>query len=556
MTKESVDATIAAERARQANVQNNASGSGQAMGQVTAHVVQGCTFARFMKCNPDNFCGIERAVELRIWFEKTEMTFRIRLSDNIKGEVTSSKPTNLNEVVHMAHKLMEQKLKARNERILEGNKLKWENVQNGNSSIKSNHEDKSCQSSQNNQEEGNVRAMTTAPNKGRVSSRSLPEAKPQGPNVVTGTFLLNNRYASILFDSGSDRSFVDTRFSYMLDIDRVKINTSYEVELANGRIVSTNTALKGSTLNLLNHLFEIDLMPIEIVESNKGVSRLKVMSCIKTCMYIERGCHLFLAHVTEKKPNEKRLEYVPIICDFPEVSALYFKIDLRSGYHQLRIKEEDIPITAFRTRYGHFEFQVDLTKIEAIRNWAAPMTPIEGKEEDEAFQLLKQKLCSAPILALLEGTEDFIVYFDTLLKGYGAVLMQREKERITMDFDGRLPRTLSGYDMICVIVDRLTKSAYFLTMKKTDSMEKLTQLYLKEVMCRHGSEIRDRQLTGLELIQETTKNIVQIKNRLLTARSHQKSYADRRSKPLEFKVGDMVLLKVSSWKGAVRFGKR
>ncbi|GJY87566.1 hypothetical protein Tco_0502194 [Tanacetum coccineum] len=77
MIKESVDAAIAAERARHENTRNNASGSGQARGQVTTPVVRDCTFARFMKCNPDNFCGTEGAVELRRWFEKIEMTFRI-----------------------------------------------------------------------------------------------------------------------------------------------------------------------------------------------------------------------------------------------------------------------------------------------------------------------------------------------------------------------------------------------------------------------------------------------------------------------------------------------
>ncbi|GJS85316.1 putative reverse transcriptase domain-containing protein [Tanacetum coccineum] len=70
------------------------------------------------------------------------------------------------------------------------------------------------------------------------------------------------------------------------------------------------------------------------------------------------------------------------------------------------------------------------------------------------------------------------------------------------------------------------------------------------------SEVGDSQLTGPELIRETTEKIVQIKNRLLTARSRQKSYADRRTKPLEFEFGDMVLLKVSLWKGTVHFGKR
>ncbi|GJW57867.1 putative reverse transcriptase domain-containing protein, partial [Tanacetum coccineum] len=609
------------------------------------------------------------------------------LTDNIKGEVTSSKPANLNEVVRMAHKLMEQKSQARDERILEGKKRK------------------------------NARAMVTAPTDGKVSSGSLPlcercftlhvgpctikchkcrkvghkaryckeknvatganaqpiltcydcgeqghtrnqcpnkvkqeevgevcgrayaikDAEPQGLNVVTGMFLLNNHYASVLFDSGSDRSFVDTRFSSMLNIDPVKIGASYEVELVDGRVVSTNTVLKCYTLNLVNHIFEINLMSIElgtfdviigmdwlvnhdaviicgekvvripyknktlIVKSDKGVSRLKVMSYIKARKYVERGCHLFLAHVTEKRSKEKRLEDVPIICDFLEpypsplpshrpgvapvarapyrlassemrelsvqlqellekgfirsssslwgapvlfvkkkygsfrmCSSVYSKIDLRSGYHQLRIKEEDIPITSFRTRYGHFgygyfKFQVmsfgltnapavfmdlmnrvckpyldkfvivfindilvyskdeeehgkhlkfilellkkerfgvhvDPANIKAIKNWAAPTTPTEvrqflrlagyyrrfiegfsliykpltkltqkekkyewGKEEEESFQTLKRKLYSAPILALPEGTEDFMVYCDASLKGYGAVLMQREK---------------------------------------------------------------------------------------------------------------------------------
>ncbi|GJV74182.1 putative reverse transcriptase domain-containing protein [Tanacetum coccineum] len=234
-------------------------------------------------------------------------------------------------------------------------------------------------------------------------------------------------------------------------------------------------------------------------------------------------------------------------------------------------------------------------------------------------------------------------------------------EKITMDFVSGLPRTPSGYDSIWVIVDRLTKSAHFLPMKKTDSIEKLAQLYLKEVVCKHGvptsiisdrdslftsrfwkslqeamgtqleylqllihpgtawsklretiqtvgdmlracvidfgsswdrhlplvefsynnsyhasikaapfealygrkcrspvcwSEVGDSQLTGPEMVRETTEKIVQIKNRLLTARSRQKSYADVRRKPMEFQVGDMVLLKVSPWKGVIRFGKR
>ncbi|GKA05633.1 putative reverse transcriptase domain-containing protein [Tanacetum coccineum] len=147
-------------------------------------------------------------------------------------------------------------------------------------------------------------------------------------------------------------------------------------------------------------------------------------------------------------------------------------------------------------------------------------------------------------------------------------------EKITMDFVMGLPRTPSGYDSIWVIVDRLTKSAHFLPMKKTNSIEKLTQLYLKEIVCRHGlpvSIISDRDsrfasafwgslqktlgtdLTGSELIQETTEKIVQIKNCLLTTRSRQKSYADVRRKLLEFNVGDTVMLKIIDRIGPVAY---
>ncbi|GKB36911.1 putative reverse transcriptase domain-containing protein [Tanacetum coccineum] len=232
-------------------------------------------------------------------------------------------------------------------------------------------------------------------------------------------------------------------------------------------------------------------------------------------------------------------------------------------------------------------------------------------------------------------------------------------ENITMDFVTKLPKTASGQDTIWVIVDRLTKSAHFLPMKETDSMEKLTRQYLKEVVSRHGvpvliisdrdskftshfwkslnealgtqldmsmayhpqtdgqsertiqtledmlracvmdfgkgwdrhlpliefsynnsyhtsikaapfealygrkcrspicwAEVGDAQLTGLEIVRETTEKIIQIKHRLQALRDRQRSYADKRRKPLEFQVGDKVMLKVSPWKGVIRFGKR
>nr|GFA43174.1 putative reverse transcriptase domain-containing protein [Tanacetum cinerariifolium] len=187
------------------------------------------------------------------------------LTDNNKGEVTSSRPTNLNEAVCMAHKLINQKAQARDERILEGKKRKWENFQSGNSSAYD-------QVPQVWKGWAQVKILNRFPRKvkqeevGEVRGRAyaIKDAEPKGLNVVTDTFLLNNHYAFVLFDLGSDRSFVDTRLSSMLDIDPVKIGASYEVELADRRVVSTNIVLKGCTLNLVNHVFEIDLMPIEL----------------------------------------------------------------------------------------------------------------------------------------------------------------------------------------------------------------------------------------------------------------------------------------------------
>ncbi|GJT19724.1 putative reverse transcriptase domain-containing protein [Tanacetum coccineum] len=130
-------------------------------------------------------------------------------------------------------------------------------------------------------------------------------------------------------------------------------------------------------------------------------------------------------------------------------------------------------------------------------------------------------------------------------------------ERITMDFVTKLPKTSTGHDAIWVIVDRLTKSAHFIPIRATDSMETLKGFYIKERLSTwryHLYPSRDRGfiMPGPEINSETTEKIVQIHQRLQAARDRQRSFANVRQKPLEFQVGNRVMLKVSPRKVAYR----
>nr|GEV97167.1 reverse transcriptase domain-containing protein [Tanacetum cinerariifolium] len=204
------------------------------------------------------------------------------------------------------------------------------------------HFKRECLKLRNNNNHGNQGGRDNAPAK--VYAVGHAGTDPE-TNVVTGTFLLINRYASILFDTGADKSFVSTAFSTQINITPSTLDHCYDVELADGRIIGLNTILRGCTLNLLNHPFNINLMPIKVGSfdaiigvdwlakyqaviacaekivripggnetliihgdgSNQGnATRLNIISCTKTEKYTMKGFPIFLAHITTKEENLK-----------------------------------------------------------------------------------------------------------------------------------------------------------------------------------------------------------------------------------------------------------
>ncbi|GKE26974.1 putative reverse transcriptase domain-containing protein, partial [Tanacetum coccineum] len=304
----------------------------------------------------------------------------------------------------------------------------------------------------------------------------------QDPNVVTGTFSLNNHYATVLFDSRADFSFISTDFAPLLNEKPSFVNPGYVIEVADGKKVEVDRMIRNCKLELGNSLFTIDLIPLghgssDVIVGMNWLSEHKaVIVCHKKVVRVllESGeiLHvqgertpgiakaLRLVGLLSQRQVEFRIDLVPgatpvvkslyrlaptemqdvcvasrvkdgalrMCIDYRELNKLtikncyplpriddlfdqlqgarYFsKIDLWSGYHQLRVHEDDIPKT--------------LTQKNKKYEW--------GMEQEEAFQTLNDNLCNAPILSLPDGVEDFVVYYDASNQGIGCVLMQRGK---------------------------------------------------------------------------------------------------------------------------------
>nr|GEU70248.1 putative reverse transcriptase domain-containing protein [Tanacetum cinerariifolium] len=272
----------------------------------------------------------------------------------------------------------------------------------------------------------NSRGNNGNPARGRAFMKEAEEAR-YDPNNVTGTFTPNNHYATTLFDSGSDYSIVSTTFIPLLDIEPSNLAFSYEIEIASEKLIEINKVICGCKLKIEGHTFDIDLIPF----GQGSFNSLREWPKEK------------VRHLMSAKSDEQKLKDIVIVRNFFE----------------LRVHMDDIPKTAFRAQYGHFEFivmpfgltnapaygldepkvkflrhvisgdgiHVNPSKIDAVKNWKAPSTPLEGEEQERAFETVKDKLCNAHVLALPDRPEDFVVYCDASCQGLGYLLIQRGK---------------------------------------------------------------------------------------------------------------------------------
>ncbi|GJZ97939.1 putative reverse transcriptase domain-containing protein [Tanacetum coccineum] len=509
------------------------------------------------------------------------------------------------------------------------------------------------------------------------------ENNQRDPNVVTGTFSLNDYFATVIFDSRADFSFISTKFAPLLNVEPNLIPLGHgcfdvivgmdwlsknkaeivcheklvRIPLEGGEIlrVQGERTLGGTKTLMSTKAEEPELSDIPIVRDfidspyhlapskmqelsellqelqDKGFIRPSYSPWGAQVLFFTKKDGLMRMCIDYRELNKLTIKNrypLPRINDlFDQFQrARYFsKIDLQSGYHQLRVHEDDIPKTAFRTRYGQFEFTVmpfGLTNaptvfMDLMNRVCKPyldkffivfiddiLIYSKTKEDHEVhLKLVLELLKKERLYAKFSKCEFWLqeVHFLSHVVNHNDIhvdpsmkrdiptyvskcltcpkvkaehqrpsgLLQQPEilewkwDNITKDFIMKLPRMKSGHDTIWVIVDRLTKSAHFLATYEDYSMEKLARLYIDEIFARHGvpvsiisdrdgrfealngrkcrspvlwAKIGESRLIGPELVQETTDKVVLIEEKLKAARDRQKSYADNRHTPLEFKV--------------------
>ncbi|GJT08649.1 putative reverse transcriptase domain-containing protein [Tanacetum coccineum] len=436
-------------------------------------------------------------------------------------------------------------------------------------------------------------------------------------NVVTGTFLLNNCYASMLFDSGADRSFVSTTFSALLDVYTNLFRPRFCRRLCRWKNFINNIVLRGCNIREFissskkaedsRRSRRLEDVPNRVslffgTGIYEGLSR-RILPGLPPCSdnlnfksTTVPGAALYHEHcIFSIKSPAKMPRVYPHSCKELSDRGFLRPPSSHPGEHRIKEHERHLKLILnllkkeeLYAKFSKYEFwlskvqflshviesegiHIDPAKIEAIKDWASPKTPTKirqflglagyyrrfiegfskisrpmmkltqksmkfewGEKAEAAFQLLKQKLCSAPILALPEGSENFVVYCDASHKGLGTVLMQREKviayasrqlkvheknytthdlELGAVVFALKMTETLSVTVPIVRCVHLIIRACKHISTEgveyeakslvrvverlrlEDDTLEKLTRQYLKEVVSKHGvpvSIISDR----------------------------------------------------------------
>nr|GEZ65865.1 reverse transcriptase domain-containing protein [Tanacetum cinerariifolium] len=563
-----------------------------------------------------------------------------------------------------------------------------------------------------------------------VNARNLPvRACYECGSTNHGHGNQENQARGRAFKLGAEEAHQDPNI--MKSIEPNELGFRYEIEIASGQLVEIDKVIKGCRLEIEGYVFDIDLISFwhgsfDVITGMDWLSNHKAeIICHEKVVRIPLLYGKVLRVLGERpnkkarllmsaKASDKKLGEIVVVRDFPKSTYRLAPSELEELSGQLKeLQDKDDILIYSKTRKEHIEhlrlvlgqlkkdkvyakfskcefwlrevqflghvingngIYVDPNKIDAVKNWKAPRTPIERhcielfsdydceiRYHPGKANVVADALSRKEIVKPKRRGDEFLYYPDRIwipLKGEVRTLIIDEAhnlkyfvhpgddkmyynlkdrywwpgmkkdiaeyvskcltclkvktehqrpsdllqqpeipvwkwEGITMDFVTMLPRTISGHDTICVIVDRLTKSAYFLPMREDYKMDRLARLYLNEIVARRGvsisiisdrdsrftsrfwqsmqkalancvrcasfealygrkcrspimwAEVGEGQLIGHELVQETTKKISQIKDRLKAKCDRQKSYADKRRKPLEFGVGDYVLFKVS-----------
>ncbi|GKC81491.1 putative reverse transcriptase domain-containing protein [Tanacetum coccineum] len=318
------------------------------------------------------------------------------LPRNIEGNVTASKPQTLEESINIAHRLMDQ---------LRTIGQLTKNCQNKRPATRSNQLPVTviCHAYGEKGHYTNQCRKTNINAYGKAYMLKDRNAH-QDPNVVTGMFFLNQHLARVLFDSGANKSFISISLASMLNILAITIDTFYDIEMADGNQVRTNTIIQGCTLNLLNQSFEIDLMPIKLGSFDVVIGMDWLSKYHAKILYDEKVVHIpingetLIIQVTEKrKSDEKRLEDIPVVKEFLEVfpKNLPGLPPVRQVEFQIDLIPEAAPVARAPYRLAPLEMQELSNQLQELSDrgfirpstspWGAPVLFV--KKKDGSFRM-------------------------------------------------------------------------------------------------------------------------------------------------------------------------